>query len=194
MIITVLLCLVFVTVSFACIPTYVCVWTLCCVVLTWLCLLLLPHFLADAFFVLHSTSDAFFMPVLYPVLSAITKINNKPASFLLFGLEDNYDPELLNSISFETKRKKKKNCVLILKRQQSRKQSSHFDKGPTSGLANKAIYINKSETFMYKYKAVFNHSNEQNQDNFIKFVLIQQCSLASTSTPAGHKTVMASNS
>jgi len=52
------------------------------------------------------------MPVLYPVLSAITKINNKPASFLLFGLEDNYDPELLNSISFETKRKKEeKLCV-----------------------------------------------------------------------------------
>ena len=52
------------------------------------------------------------MPVLYPILSAITKINNKPASFLLFGLEDNYDPELLNSISFETKRKKeKKMCV-----------------------------------------------------------------------------------
>ena len=97
---------IFFTVSFACIPTYVCVWTLCYVVLTWLCLLLLPPFLADAFFVLHSTSDAFFMPVLYPILSAITKINNKPASFLLFGLEDNYDPELLNSISFETKRKK----------------------------------------------------------------------------------------
>ena len=108
MITTVLLCLVFVTVSFACVPTYVCVWTLCCVVLTWLCLLLLPHFLADAFFVLHSTSDAFFMPVLYPVLSAITKINNKPASFLLFGLEDNYDPELLLNFIWNQKKKRRK--------------------------------------------------------------------------------------
>ena len=91
---------------FFCLHTYICVrlnFELCC-----FNMVMSPaaaSFFSRCLFVLHSTSDAFFMPVLYPILSAITKINNKPASFLLFGLEDNYDPELLNSISFETKKK-----------------------------------------------------------------------------------------
>ena len=66
----------------------------------------------------------------------------------MFGLEDNYDPELLNSISFETKRKKEKKLCVDFEKITIKETVLTFDqkKGPTSGLANKAIYINKSET------------------------------------------------